>query len=146
MARAYGEDLRRRVIEVIDGGLSARQAANRFAIGVATAIRWHRIWREQGTMNPGKQGKPRRSKLDPHEAFILDLIKTKKDIALHEIAALLKAEHDIKVCAPTIWYFLSARGITYKKRQAMHQNSKGQMSSHDARNGSISNLILTPNG
>jgi transposase len=42
MARAYWLDLRRRVIEAIDGGMSARKAAGRFAVGVETAISWRR--------------------------------------------------------------------------------------------------------
>lgn len=37
MARAFGIDLRRRVIEAIEGGLSTRAAARRFAIGESTA-------------------------------------------------------------------------------------------------------------
>ena len=85
MARAYGLDLRRREVEAIDGGMSARGAAARFSVGASTAIDWHRQWREDGTLDPVRQGKPRRSKLDAHEAFILDLVETNKDIALHEI-------------------------------------------------------------
>ncbi|MGI8724084.1 MAG: IS630 transposase-related protein [Methyloceanibacter sp.] len=37
MARAYSLDLRRRVVDAIEGGLSTREAARRFAIGIATA-------------------------------------------------------------------------------------------------------------
>ena len=48
MARAYSLDLRRRVVEAIDGGLSSREAARRFAIGIATAGSWHRLWRKTG--------------------------------------------------------------------------------------------------
>jgi transposase len=71
MASAHGLDLRRRVIEAIDAGMSARAAAARFSVGASTAINWR--WREAGRLEAGRQGKPRRSKLDPHEAFILDL-------------------------------------------------------------------------
>ena len=38
MARAYSQDLRERVLEAAAKGLSARQAAERFGVGVATAI------------------------------------------------------------------------------------------------------------
>jgi len=41
MARTYGLDLRRRVVEAIDAGNSARAAA-RFSLGASTAINWHR--------------------------------------------------------------------------------------------------------
>ena len=39
MARAYSSDLRERVIDAIDGGLSRHKASKRFDIGVATAVR-----------------------------------------------------------------------------------------------------------
>ena len=45
MGRAYGIDLRARVVEAIEGGLSHRQAAERFCIAVSTAGNWHRLWR-----------------------------------------------------------------------------------------------------
>ena len=35
-------DLRERVVDAADGGLSARQAAERFGVGVSTAIVWVR--------------------------------------------------------------------------------------------------------
>ena len=40
MARALSIDLRRRVIAAIVGGLSCRQAAERFGVSPSTAIRW----------------------------------------------------------------------------------------------------------
>lgn len=39
MARTLPEDLRGRVIAAVEGGASRRAAAERFGIGVATAIR-----------------------------------------------------------------------------------------------------------
>ncbi len=42
MARAYSSDLRKRVIEAIRDGLSTREAARRFAIGISTAGSWYR--------------------------------------------------------------------------------------------------------
>src|ERR1700741_5613931 len=119
MARAYSVDLRVRVIEAINGGLSPRQAAVRFAIGIATAGAWHRDWRRTGAARPGRQGNPGGSKLDAHEAFILGLIAARKDIALHEIAERLRQEHGLGVQPSTVWYFLNRRGLTYKKRQRM---------------------------
>ena len=86
MGRPYSVDLRVRVIEAINGGLSTRRAAARFAIGIATAGAWHRCWRKTGDTKPGRLGNPGGSKLDTHEAFILGLIGAQKDIALHEIA------------------------------------------------------------
>jgi transposase len=103
MARALSLDLRRRVVAAIDGGLSTRAAARRFSIGIATAGPWHRLWRRTGDVRPGRQGKPRGSKLDGHEGFILGLIEEKHEIALAEIAAHLAASRGAAVCPATIW-------------------------------------------
>jgi len=146
MARAYGLDLRRRVVEAIDGGLSARGAAARFSVGVSTAINWHRQWREEGSVEPGRQGKPKRSKLDDHEAFILDLVEAEKDIALYEIAERLDAERGVRTCPATVWYFFSKRGLTHKKRRAMHRNSSARTSSPGAKLGSTARSRSTRNG
>ena len=81
MARAYSQDLRDRVI---DAGMSARQAAERFGIGVATAIVWVRRARE-GERRARKQGQPKRSKLDPHRAFLLGVIEAEPDITFAEM-------------------------------------------------------------
>ncbi len=42
----YSNDLRVRVIRVVEGGVAARAAARQFVIGDATAIRWVKRWRE----------------------------------------------------------------------------------------------------
>ena len=118
MARAYGLDLRRRVIEAIDSGMSARKAAGRFAVGVATAISWHRRWREQGSLEPGRQGKPSRSRLEPHEDFIVALMQEQPDIALHEMVDRLAEVRGLRVGKTTLWKFLNRHGWTYKKDRA----------------------------
>lgn len=122
MAGPYSIDLRIRVVQAIEGGLSTRQAAALFSIGIATAGAWHRLWRETGDVTPGRLGNPGGSKLDAYEDFILGLIASQKDIALHEIAQRLTEVHGLKVRPSTIWYFLDRRGITFKKRQRMLPN------------------------
>jgi transposase len=127
MARAYSLDLRQRVVEAIEEGLSSHEAARRFAIGIATAGAWHRLWRRTGDVQPGRQGQPKRSKLDAHEAFVLDLIERDKDISLGEIAERLAEERGISACPATIWYFFDKRGITFKKRRRMQASRAAPM-------------------
>ena len=117
MGRALSADLRKRVIGAIEGGLSTRAAAKRFSIGIATAGHWYRRYRHTGSFAAQKQGQPQRSKLDAHDAFILDLVAKDKDITLIEIGERLLEERGVKACVGTIWKFFDKRGITYKKRQ-----------------------------
>lgn len=48
MTRSLSADLRGRVISAIEEGLSTRKAAGRFRIGIATAGRWYRRYKETG--------------------------------------------------------------------------------------------------
>lgn len=48
MTQAYSTDLRSRVIHAATNGMSARAAAERFGVGVSTAIVWVRRFRESG--------------------------------------------------------------------------------------------------
>jgi transposase len=116
MARAYSQDLRDRVIDAALAGMAARQAAVRFGVGIATAIVWARRARETGERKARPQGQPRRSKLDPHRAFLLGLIEAKDDITLVEMQERLRAERGISASVGTIWTFLDRCNMTVKKR------------------------------
>ena len=132
MAGALSVDLRLRVVRAIEEGLSTREAARRYSGGIATAGAWHRLWRRTNSVAPGRQGHPVRSKLDPHEAFILGLVEAQKDITLAEIAERLGAERGVAVALSTVWHFFRKRGITYKKRPPMRPNRTGRTSSVNA--------------
>lgn len=118
MARAYGVDLRERVLGAAEEGVSIRQAAGRFEVGISTAIVWVRRFRESGEKNARKQGKPRGSKLDSYEAFLLELVKAQPDITLEEMRGALLRDHSFEASLTTIWRFFESRGITFKKNRA----------------------------
>ena len=80
MSHSFGADLRWRVIAAISDGLSTRKAAARFSIGVSTAGKWFRRYRDNGETTARKQGQPPGSKLDDHEAFTLGLVEEAPDI------------------------------------------------------------------
>ena len=61
MARTLSDDLRGRVIDAVEAGASRRAAAERFGIGVATAIRWVRMFRATGLISAQPKGGDLRS-------------------------------------------------------------------------------------
>jgi transposase len=72
MAHALSMDLRLRVVAAIAAGMSCRQAAARFGVSAASAIRWRQLERERGSCAPGKLGGDRRSgRIEAEAAFIL---------------------------------------------------------------------------
>ncbi|MFC6738979.1 IS630 family transposase [Methylobacterium tardum] len=114
MGRPYSQDLRERVVDAA-GATSRRQAAKRFGVGAATAIRWMAALATTGTVAARPQGRARRSKLDPHEAFLRALIAERDDVTLEEMRVRLREERALPVGLGTLWSFLDARGLTYKK-------------------------------
>ena len=116
MGKPYSMDLRERVIMAVEGGMSTRQAASRFCIGIATAGAWARLKRSTGAVRAAKQGKPKGSVLDAHADFIFALIDEVPDITLEEIAERLAQARAVKVVSTAVWKFLDRRDITHKKR------------------------------
>ena len=143
MGFCYGDDLRRRVVDAIDGGLSARGAAERFSVAPSTAIHWHRQWRVEGSVSPARPGHPPGSKLDAHAAFILELVEETKDIALTEIADRLVDAHGLRVHPTTIWYFLSRLGLTHKKRRPTRPSKNAWTFNSGAKTGSTAKSSST---
>ncbi|NEI53273.1 IS630 family transposase [Rhizobium leguminosarum] len=118
MAKALSLDLRQRVVNAIAAGMSRRQAAERFGVSAASAIRWQKQFSDTGTIQSDKQGGDRRSKhIDAHAATILALYETTPDITLAEIKVRL-AESGIRAGIGTLWRFFDRHGITRKKKTA----------------------------
>ena len=115
MARAYSHDLRTRVLEAVATGTSRRQAAARYRVGIATVVRWAAHAATTGQTTAGRQGRPRGSKLDAHEAFLLTLIDQSDDITLAEMQARLRADCGVSAGLGTLWRFFAARDVSVKE-------------------------------
>jgi transposase len=116
MARAYSQDLRDRVIKTALSGVSVRQAAARYGVGISTAVLWVRRARS-GEVAARRQGQPRRSKLDAYAAFLLELIDASSHISLHEMQTRLREERGASAGIGTLWRFFHGRAITVKKNR-----------------------------
>ena len=128
MARAYSQDLRDRVIDMVLSGMSARGAADWYGVGLATAIRWVRQVRQTGDRTAGRQGQPRRSKLDPHRDYILGLIETTPDVTISEMLEQLAAERGVRASRATLWTFLDRCGLTFKKSRRTRPSRPARIS------------------
>lgn len=119
MTRPLSNDLRRRVVASVDGGMSRRAAAKRFGVAVSTAIKWVQAWYSTGSYRPRAQGGDRRSqRIEAHAEEILALVEETPDMTLAEIAAHLEAAHGLRVSQSTVWRFFERRGITFKKNRS----------------------------
>ena len=80
---ALSMDIREKVMKAIAGGMSRRQAAARFDIGPATAVRWAKRVETSGSVAPSKMGGDRRSRrIEAHAEFILAQIEEQPDLMM----------------------------------------------------------------
>jgi transposase len=116
MGRVLSQDLRDRVVAAVEGGMSCRQAALRFGVSAASAIRWRRLAFEHGTPAAKAQGGDRRSaRIEAHAGFLLGAIEEQDDITLSELQGRL-AERGTPVGIGTLWRFFDRHGMSRKKR------------------------------
>lgn len=119
MTKSISEDLRSRVVAAVDGGLSRRAAAERFGVAAASAIRWVREWRENGSTRAKPQGGDMRSRrIEAYREVILGAIEEQVDITLVELVEMLRSKHEVAFAPSTIWRFLDRHSMTVKKNGA----------------------------
>jgi transposase len=119
MGSPLSEDLRVRVIRAVEDGLSRRQAAERFGVGVSSAIRWVADWRGSGRTAALPQGGDQRSsRIEAEADFLMARCEQQLDITLAELQELLLRERGVAVGIGTLWRFFDRRGISFKKNRA----------------------------
>lgn len=118
MAKPYSMDLRERVVAAVErGGLSRHQAAARFELGVSTVIKWVRRFRETGSVAPGQMGGHRPKTIrGEHRDWLLWRCK-EGDFTLRGLVAEL-AERGVKVDYRSVWEFVHAEKLSFKKNRA----------------------------
>jgi len=117
MARPYSRDLRERVVQSVERGRSRRQAAAIFGVGIATVIKWVRIWRDSGRLEAKPMGGDHSSRLRQERDWLLERVAAVPDLTLEEIRAELAARGK-HVGYGTVWRFFAAEGISFKKNRA----------------------------
>ena len=117
MGRPYSMDLRDRVVASVErDGLSRREAAARYGVGISTAINWLRRVRETGSGAPGQMGGHRPKKLiGAYRDWLLQRCR-EQDFTLRGLVAEL-AERGLKVDYRSVWAFVHAEKLSHKKRR-----------------------------
>ncbi|WP_260582715.1 IS630 family transposase [Sphingopyxis sp. PET50] len=114
MSRAYSIDLRERVVAAMASGSSARTAASRFGVSVASAVRWSQRQRRTGGVAPGKLGGYRKPVLLPEREWLLARVAAEPDLTLRGLLGEL-ADRGVKASYGALWLFLEREGLSFKK-------------------------------
>jgi transposase len=118
MSRGYSSDLRVRVIQAVECGTAAREAARQFTISASAAIKWVQRWRREGSMSEKPGCGHSRSPLKAHAAWLLELVGKEPDLTLEEIRSKLLEKHGREAGISSLWRFFDRHGISFKKKRA----------------------------
>ncbi|CAK8716676.1 Transposase [Candidatus Electronema aureum] len=108
MAKAYSNDLRKRVIKSYESGISKEEILDIFIISLDTLNRWIRKYKETGSVEPYKRTKYRAKKFSD-EALLEHVLKN-PSATLEERAMFFSVKHQ------SVYTRMKALGITRKKK------------------------------
>ncbi len=114
MTRPLSNDLRKRIVGAVEGGMSCNAAAKVYDVAVSAVVKLMQRWRETGSYEAKAMGGYRGHKLSEHTELVQQFVKAKPDITLAERRAKLKT-HKIIVGQTSIYRFLNHLGLSYKK-------------------------------
>jgi putative transposase len=134
MGKPYSMDLRARVVAAVEGGLSRRKAAARFGVSYSVAIGWMKRLRETGSVAPGQMGGHKQPKISgQHRAWLVERCRAGA-FTLHGLVAEL-GERGLKVDYRSVWDFVHAEKLSYKKRRWSPASRTAPTSLAGVRNG-----------
>lgn len=118
MAQYLSADLRVRVIQAIEGGMSRNAAARHFGVSIASAVRWMDEYLRTGRTAPLPRGGDRRSgRIEAQYDFLMTAIEETPDITLAELRDRLIEKRGEVFALSTIHEFFRRHGISFKKRR-----------------------------
>ena len=118
MARAYSEDLRERVVSAVGSGKSCTEAAALFSVSHSSAIKWSRRKRETGSVAVSPVGGRKPRLHVEYRDWLLSRLAAKPDLTLQALLDELHQCHGVQVCLDTLWRFLRAEGLSFKKNRS----------------------------
>lgn len=117
MPRAYSVDLRERVVARVMAGETVRSVAAVFDVSVASVVKWAQRFRQTGSAAPGAMHGHRPRLLAPHRDWLIARTANDNPFTLRGLQAEL-AERGVVVDYRTVWAFVHAEGLSFKKKRA----------------------------
>lgn len=129
MAGPYSNDLRTRVVAAVrKQGLSRHQAAARFGVAISTAVNWVKRFDQRGSVAPDKMGGHKPKKIAGGHADWLRARCREKAFTLQGLVRELADTRELKVDYRSVWEFVHAEKLSYKKRRWSPANGIAPMS------------------
>ena len=137
MAKAYSDDLRRKLLQAHDRGEgSLRELAKRFGVSVPWAWKISRQRRQSGQMERVEQRHGPRSRMTPAvQARLHELVRQQPDTTLVELQQRLWASARIRISFQHLWRVLQSLGLRLKKSRSTPKNKMPPRSRPGVRRG-----------
>lgn len=119
MARAYSMDLRERVIQDAEAGLSTKELTSRYHVSRAWVDALKQRKRDTGSIAPLKQTKFRGRVLEGQDDRLAAAITAQPDATLRELRDTLKTAAGLA----TIWRAVNQLNLTVKKNRARRRTA-----------------------
>lgn len=117
MTKPYSLDLRERVVARVLAGESVRSVAQTFDVAVSSVVKWSQRYRATGSAAPGKMGGHVPGKLIGETRRWLLERTAAQNFTLRGLVSEL-AERGVQVDYRTVWKFVHAEGLSFKKNPA----------------------------
>lgn len=126
MTKPCSSDLRERAVAAMQAGESCRAVGARFSVAPSSVVKWTQRAARTGSVNPGQMGGHRKPVLEPHRDWLLDQVRRRPELTVKGLQALL-AERGVEVSHDTVWRFLRACGLSFKKRRWSRTSASARM-------------------
>ena len=117
MARAYGIDLRQRVVAAVLAGGTVRRVAERFGVSVSAVVKGSGRQRATGSASARPMGGKRRDVMAPVRDHALARVAAEPTLTIRGLQAELAA-HGVRVSYGAVWSFLHRERLSFKKNRA----------------------------
>lgn len=122
MAKALPIEIRERVLEARDEGLSIAETAARFKVGTASVKRWSKRMKTNGSVAHSALGGVRRIWIGEEEkAKLVAVVEAMGDGTIEELRAEYNSRHDTQVSSSAMERALKRHGLTLKKSPLMRR-------------------------
>ncbi len=114
MPKPYSMDLRERAVARVMAGESVRSVAAVLKVSVSSVVKWSQRHRATGSAAPGRMGGHRPRLLLPHRDWLVARTGSGEHFTLRGLQTEL-AERGVRVDYRTVWSFVRAEGLSFKK-------------------------------
>jgi transposase len=117
MGRAISIDLRERAMARLDRGETVREVAAALAVAPSSVVKWNQRRRRTGSVAPGKMGGHVPPKIRGEDAAWLRARIAAGPFTLRGLVAELLATRGLRVDFRTMWTFVHAERLSFKKNR-----------------------------